>query len=86
MKNKKLTLYLSEEVISRAKAHAREKGTSLSGMVSDFLTKETAMYQTDDEALSAIEDEFVPFCGVISLPERTDEREIAALLREEKHR
>lgn len=86
MKNKKLTLYLPEEVISRAKAHAREEGISLSGMVADFLIKETAMYATNDDEISTIEDEFVPFCGVIGLPDPTDERELAALLREEKHR
>ena len=84
--NKKLTLYLSEDIISRAKVYAKEKGTSVSGLVEDFLSKETAAYKSDSDLDAKVEDEFAGFCGVIELPDESDEKQLAGKIREEKHR
>lgn len=84
--NKKLTLYLSEDIISRAKVYAKEKGTSVSGLVEDFLSKETSAYQSNSDVEVKVEDEFAAFCGVIELPEEIDEKELAGRIRQEKHR
>lgn len=84
--NKKLTLYLSEEVISRAKAYAQEKGTSVSGLVEDFLSKQTSAYSGESGAEGKVEDAFSSFFGVIDLSDDFDEKEEAMRLRREKHR
>ncbi|MCH8558184.1 MAG: DUF6364 family protein [Balneolia bacterium] len=84
--NKKLTLYISEDVISRAKAYAQEKGTSVSGLVEDYLAKQTSAYSGEPDAEGKVEEEFVTFFGVIELSDDFDEKDEVMKLRQEKHR
>ena len=50
--NKKLTLSLEESVIERGKQYAAKHGSSLSGMVEDFLRVVTESAGTDRKVLS----------------------------------
>jgi hypothetical protein len=64
----KLTLTIDDQVIDSAKAYAREKGESLSGIVENYLKSIT----TPDEQSPAISDRVSKMMGVINLPDDFD--------------
>jgi len=66
--NTKLTLTLEDKVIDLAKKYAREKGTSLSDIVENYLKSITA--DKDDQV--GLSPKVTKLMGVINLPENFD--------------
>jgi hypothetical protein len=64
----KLTLTIEKEVIDSAKAYARKKGESLSGIVENYLKSIT----THAEPKPALPVKVANMMGVIKLPESFD--------------
>ena len=64
----KLTLTIDDSVIDSAKAYARNKGESLSGIVENYLKSITAR----EEPNLDISDKVKKMMGVISLPDEYD--------------
>jgi len=85
-KNKKLTLYLDDEVIREAKRHARQTGSSVSDMVEKFLADKTGLRQRESETAKDIPSEFASFYGVIQVPDDFDEKRDIRDDRLERHR
>ncbi len=73
-KNKKLTLYLDEEVIRQAKEHARRSGTSVSDMVEKYFSEKTGIADRDEMTVGSIPAEFASFYGVVHVPDDFDEK------------
>lgn len=71
-KNRKLTLYIDEDVIRRAKQYARETGSSVSDMVEKYLSEKTGLYGRGED--SHIPSEFASFYGVVRVPDDFDEK------------
>ena len=88
-KNKKLTLYLDEEVIRQAKEQAQRSGTSVSDMVEKYLSEKTGISnqsnrdEMKDDSISA---EFVEFYGVVRVPDDFDEKKTLRDHRLDRHR
>lgn len=85
-KNKKLTLYLDEDVIRHAKEHARRSGTSVSDMVEKYLSEKTGIANQDEMTDDSIPAEFVEFYGVVRVPEDFDEKKMLRDHRLDRHR
>ncbi len=85
-KNKKLTLYLDEEVIRQAKEHARRSGSSVSDMVEKYLSEKTGSGRREEAAEDSIPAEFATFYGVVSVPDDFDEKETLRDFRLDRHR
>ncbi len=85
-KNKKLTLYLDEEVIRQAKEHARRSGTSVSDMVEKYLSEKTGSGRRDEVMEGSISAEFAEFYGVVRVPDDFDEKETLRDHRLYRHR
>lgn len=66
----KLTLKLNEEVIEKAKLYAKEKQTSLSSLVENYLQKLTA----DNTSKETITPLVRSLSGIINLPNDYDEK------------
>ncbi|MEX2656405.1 MAG: DUF6364 family protein, partial [Balneolales bacterium] len=73
-KNKKLTLYLDEEVIRQAKEYARRSGSSVSDMVEKYLSEKTGPGRNEQESEGPIPAEFATFYGVVRVPDDFDEK------------
>jgi len=84
-KNKKLTLYLDEEVIRQAKEHARRSGTSVSDMVEKYLSKKTGIANQDEMTEDSIPADFVEFYGVVRVPDDFDEKKTLRDHRLDRH-
>lgn len=75
----KLTLSLEQQVIERAKAYAKKRGTSLSKLVQELLMEKTEALNEDVE----VPEEFKGVFGSVKLPEDFDyKKEKAKYLRE----
>lgn len=85
-KNKKLTLYLDEEVIRQAKEHARRSGTSVSDMVEKYLSEKTGSGTWEEQTEDSIPPEFASFYGVVRVPDDFDEKETLRDHRLDRHR
>ena len=85
-KNKKLTLYLDEEVIRHAKEHARRSGTSVSGMVEKYLSEKTGIADREEISDDSIPAEFAEFYGVVRVPDDFDEKKTLRDHRLDRHR
>lgn len=66
----KLTLKLDEEVIEKAKDYARSKGTSLSGLIENYLQKIT----TEKKSKRKITPLVKSLSGIIDLPKDYDHK------------
>ena len=64
----KLTLTMEDQVIDSAKAYARKKGESLSGIVENYLKSITAQ----EVANAALSPKVTKMMGVIKLPDDFD--------------
>lgn len=64
----KLTLTMEDQVIDSAKAYARKKGESLSGIVENYLKSITAQ----EGANTALSPKVTKMMGVIKLPDDFD--------------
>jgi hypothetical protein len=85
-KNRKLTLYLDEEVIRQAKEYARRSGTSVSDMVEKYLSEKTGIADRDDMTDESIPPEFASFYGVVCVPDDFDEKKTLRDHRLDRHR
>lgn len=85
-KNKKLTLYLDEEVIRQAKVYARRSGSSVSYMVEKYLSEKTGSGRREQESDDPIPAEFAAFYGVVRVPDDFDEKETLQDFRIDRHR
>lgn len=85
-KNKKLTLYLDEEVIRQAKEHARRSGTSVSDMVEKYLSEKTGSGKREEQTEDSIPAEFASFYGVVRVPDDFDEKKTLRDHRLDRHR
>lgn len=79
--SKKLTLYVDETIIEKAKAYAQQTGRSLSGLVENYLREIVATEQPN----SLIDDKISRLSGKIKLPENFNEEEALRSFLEEKH-
>ncbi len=71
--NAKLTLSLDKEIIERAKAYAKEQGTSVSKMVENFIKMTTS--KTRDKEVKEIEiSDFVKSLAMPGMKHRTDKQ------------
>jgi hypothetical protein len=77
----KLTLKLSEEVISRAKRYAREKNTSLSRMIESYLDALTRKGVEKGEITPLVKS----LSGVIKLPEGYNYKDDKGTHLDQKH-
>lgn len=84
-KNKKLTLYLDEEVIRKAKGYARRSGTSVSDMVEKYLSEKTGSGNQEEIKEDSIPAEFAEFYGVVRLPDDFDEKKTLRDHRLDRH-
>ena len=85
-KNKKLTLYVDEEVIRQAKEHARRSGTSVSDMVEKYLSEITGIANRDEMTDDSIPAEFAEFYGVVRVPDDFNEKKTLRDHRLDRHR
>ena len=85
-KNKKLTLYVDEEVIRQAKEYARRSGSSVSDMVEKYLSEKTGSGRREEETEDSIPAEFAAFYGVVRVPDDFDEKETLRDFRLDRHR
>lgn len=83
-KHKKLTLYIDERVIRRAKAHAGAQGMSVSDMVESYLADVSPELDVP-VSLAPMSDTLRAFAGIVSLPETMDAEEHAWKQRVERH-
>lgn len=85
-KSKKLTLYVNDEIINRAKKYAEGQGTSVSDLVERYLDDVSKIDDpSDDGEALMLPRSFEHFYGVISLPEGFDEKQEAMEHRIAKH-
>lgn len=70
--NAKLTLSLDKEIIERAKAYAKEQGTSVSKMVENFIKMTTSKTRAKEVEEIEISD-FVKSLAMPSMKHRTKE-------------
>lgn len=68
MRNTKLTLSISEQIISEAKKFAKVRGTSISFLVESYLKKLIAEQTSGDQTSSNIS----KLKGIITLPDDYD--------------
>ena len=85
-KSKKLTLYVNDEIIERAKKYADNQGTSVSDLVEQYLDEVSRKDNpVDDCDIRELPHLFSQFYGVISLPDDFDEKREAVEHRIKKH-
>jgi len=82
--HKKLTLYIDERVIERAKAHANAKGTSVSDIVESYLSDVSPELDAPVN-LAGLSDTIRAFAGIVKLPEQVDAEDQAWKHRLERH-
>lgn len=82
--HKKLTLYIDERVIRRAKAHAGAQGMSVSDMVESYLADVSPELDVPVN-LGQLSDTIRAFAGIVSLPEHVDAEDHAWKERVERH-
>lgn len=85
-KSRKLTLYVKDDIIDRAKKYADGRGTSVSDLVEQYLdhvSRNTG--QATDCDLQELPQSFSQFYGVITLPDDFDEKREAMEHRITKH-
>ncbi len=70
--NTKLTLKLNKEIIEKAKLYAKEKQTSLSGLVENYFKHLAKEQENGESDLSPIVEEL---SGIIEIPEKFDPEE-----------
>jgi len=74
-KGRKLTLYVNDEIIDRAKKYADGRGTSVSDLVEQYLDGVSQnIDQASDCGIQALPQSFSQFYGVITLPKDYDEK------------
>jgi hypothetical protein len=74
-KSRKLTLYVNDEIIERAKKYADNQGTSVSDLVEQYLDEVSRKDNpVDDCDIRELPQSFSQFYGIISLPEDFDEK------------
>ncbi len=85
-KSKKLTLYVNDEIINRAKKYAEGRGTSVSDLVEQYLDH---VSQSTDQAtdcdVQELPQTFSQFYGAMTLPDDFDEKLEAMEHRITKH-
>jgi hypothetical protein len=85
-KSRKLTLYVNDEIIDRAKRYAKDHDTSVSDLVEQYLNDVSKVDDpVDDCAPIELPRSFEKFYGVISLPDGFDEKLEVAEHRIKKH-
>lgn len=82
--HKKLTLYIDERVIRRAKAHACAQGMSVSDMVESYLSDVSPELDAPVD-LAHLSDTIRAFAGIVKLPEPMNAEEQAWKQRIERH-
>jgi len=74
--HKKLTLYIDERVIRRAKAHAHAQGLSVSDMVESYLSDVSPELDAPVN-LAQLSDTIRAFAGIVMMPEQEDAEDLA---------
>ena len=72
--NTKLTLKLNESVIAKAKTYAKAKGTSLSGLIENYLQKITDEKKSKRDTTPLVKS----LSGIIKLPKNYNEKKAYA--------
>lgn len=82
--HKKLTLYIDERVIQRAKAHAQAQGISVSDIVESYLSDVSPELDVPVD-LTRLSDTIRAFAGIAKLSDRLDAEDQAWKHRIERH-